>query len=185
MLTGNTVQLEPLCLDHAPELSAIGLAPSLWEVASERVASSEEMTAYIGRALADSKCRAFAVRHRATGRLAGSTRYMNMELGHQRLEIGATWYGLDYQRTGVNTECKYLLLTHAFEEMGLNRVEIKTDRLNVRSQNAIRRIGAKEEGTLRRHMVTWSGRIRDTVYFSVIREEWPAVKAHLEGLMAR
>jgi len=185
MLAGNIVQLEPLSLDHEPELSAIGLDPTLWEVASERVASSEEMGAYIERAIADPKVQAFAVRHRATGRLAGSTRYMNMELAHSRLEIGATWYGLEFQRTGVNTECKYLLMTHAFEEMGLNRVEIKTDRLNVRSQNAIRRIGAREEGTLRRHMITWSGRVRDTVYFSVIREEWPEVKAHLERLMAR
>lgn len=185
MLAGNIVQLEPLSLEHGPGLSAIGLAPSLWEVASEKVASADEMTAYIERALADAKTQAFAVRHRATGRLAGSTRFMNMELSHQRVEIGATWYGIEYQRTGVNTECKYLLMTHGFESMGLSRVELKTDRLNVRSQNAIRRIGAKEEGTLRRHMVTWSGRVRDTVYFSVIREEWPEVKAHLEELMAR
>jgi RimJ/RimL family protein N-acetyltransferase len=185
MLAGNIVQLEPLSLEHEPELSAIGLDASLWEVAVERVTSREEMGAYISRALADAKTQAYAVRHRASGRLAGSTRYMNMELAHHRLEIGSTWYGLEYQRTGVNTECKYLLLTHAFETMGLNRVELKTDGLNVRSQNAMRRIGAKVEGTLRRHMVTWSGRVRDTVYFSVIREEWPTVKAHLEELMVR
>jgi RimJ/RimL family protein N-acetyltransferase len=185
MLAGKIVELEPLSLEHGPELSAIGLEPSLWEVGVERVTTAEEMNAYIARAIADAKTRAFAVRHRATGRLAGATRYMNMELAHRRLEIGSTWYGLEYQRTGVNTECKYLLLTHAFEEMGLHRVELKTDRRNVRSQNAMRRIGAKEEGTLRRHMITWSGHVRDTVYFSVIREEWPEVKAHLERLMAR
>ncbi len=185
MLAGNIVQLEPLSLNHGPELSVIGLDSSLWELGIERVISPEEMSSYIGRAIADAKTQAFAVRHRATGRLAGSTRYMNMELAHRRLEIGSTWYGLEYQQTGVNTECKYLLMTHAFERMGLNRVELKTDKLNVRSQNAMQRIGAKEEGTLRRHMVTWSGRIRDTVYFSVIREEWPEVKAHLEELMAR
>jgi N-acetyltransferase len=185
MLVGNIVELEPLSLAHGPELSEIGLEPSLWEVGVERVTTAEEMNAHIERATADPKTQAFAVRHRATGRLAGSTRYMNMELAHRRLEIGSTWYGLEFQRTGVNTECKYLLLTHAFEQMGLNRVELKTDRLNVRSQEAMRRIGAKEEGTLRRHMVTWSGRVRDTVYFSVIREEWPEVKLHLERLMAR
>lgn len=185
MIAGNIVQLEPLSMDHEPELSAIGLDPSLWDVGIERVTSPEEMSAYIFRAIADAKTQAFAVRHRTTGRLAGSTRYMNMEMAHRRLEIGSTWNAPEFQRTGVNTECKYLLMTHAFEDMGLNRVELKTDKLNLRSQNAMRRIGAKEEGTLRRHMVTWSGRIRDTVYFSVIREEWPGVKTHLEELMAR
>jgi RimJ/RimL family protein N-acetyltransferase len=185
MLAGNIVELEPLSLVHAGELSTIGLDASLWEVASERVATAGEMTAYIERALADSKAQAFAVRHRASGQLAGSTRYMNHEPAHCRVEIGATWYGLAYQRTTVNTECKYLLLRHAFEQMEMNRVELKTDLRNIRSQNAIRRIGARQEGTLRRHMITWSGHVRDTVYYSVIREEWPAVKKHLEELMAR
>jgi RimJ/RimL family protein N-acetyltransferase len=185
MLAGNIVRLEPLSFHHEPELTAIGLDESLWEVASEKVGSAQQMTAYIARALSDGKTRAFAVRHLESGRLAGSTRFMNMELPHRRLEIGATWYGLEFQRTAVNTECKYLLLRQAFELMGMNRVELKTDLRNVRSQNAIRRIGAKEEGTLRRHMITWSGYVRDTVYFSVIREEWPAVKTHLEELLAR
>jgi RimJ/RimL family protein N-acetyltransferase len=185
MLAGNIVRLEPLAFHHEPELSAIGLEESLWEVASEKVGSAQQMTAYIARALSDVKTRAFAVRHLESGRLAGSTRYMNMELPHRRLEIGATWCGLEFQRTAVNTECKYLLLRQAFELMGMNRVELKTDLRNVRSQRAIRRIGATEEGTLRRHMITWSGHVRDTVYFSVIREEWPAVKTHLEELLAR
>ena len=185
MLTGKTVRLEPLGLIHGPELCAIGFEPSLWEAGLEQITTPDEMNGYIDRAMTDPKARAFAVRHLATNRLAGSTRYMNMELGHKRLEIGSTWYGLEFQRTGVNTECNYLLLGHAFEESGVNRVELKTDRLNERSQRAMLRLGAKEEGTLRRHMVTARGRVRDTVYFSILREEWPEVKARLEGMMAR
>ena len=115
MLTGKTVRLEPLGLIHGPELCAIGFEPSLWEAGLEQITTPDEMNGYIDRAMTDPKARAFAVRHLATNRLAGSTRYMNMELGHKRLEIGSTWYGLEFQRTGVNTECKYLLLGHAFE----------------------------------------------------------------------
>ena len=185
MLTGKIVSLEPLAVAHGPELCAIGFEPSLWEVGLEQIATPEQMDGYIDRAMKDSKTQAFAVRHLATNRMAGSTRYMNMELGHKRVEIGSTWYGLEFQRTGVNTECKYLLLGHAFEQLGVNRVELKTDVLNERSRKAMLRLGAKQEGTLRQHMITAGGRVRDTVYFSILREEWPEVKARLEGMMAR
>ena len=126
-----------------------------------RSTNREEMGAYIRAAGGPSQL-AFAVIHKASGRVAGCTRYMNYEPAHKRVEIGSTWYGLEFQRTAVNTECKYLLFGHGFETLGMNRVELKTDSRNVRSQEAMRRIGAKEEGTLRRHMIV-PGHVRDTV----------------------
>jgi RimJ/RimL family protein N-acetyltransferase len=110
----------------------------------------------------------------------GSTRFMNMDLAHRRVEIGSTWIAPAWQRTAVNTEAKYLMLCHAFERWGCLRVELKTDSLNQKSRNAILRLGAKEEGTLRQHMVTWDGRRRDSVYFSILDTEWPEVKRELE-----
>ncbi len=177
--SGNAVALEPLAARHAPELAAISADPSIWAVTSDRAETPAEIDAYIERALAEREAFTsfpFAVRHLASGRLAGSTRYMNYAPAHRRVEIGGTWYGVEFQRTAVNTECKYLLLRHAFEVLELNRVELKTDLLNTRSQTAIERIGAKREGVLRQHMITVTGRVRDTVYFSILREEWPAVE---------
>lgn len=179
MLQGHTVQLEPLEITHVPDLCAIGLDSDLWRWTLEQVRTPQEMKDYVVRATADPKTRAYAVRSLEGGRIAGCTRYMNMEPGHGRLEIGSTWYGLEFQRTAVNTECKYLLLQHAFETLNMNRVELKTDALNERSRRAIVRIGAQEEGTLRHHMITAEGRVRDTVYYSVIRDEWPLVRAGL------
>jgi RimJ/RimL family protein N-acetyltransferase len=183
VLEGSHVRLEPLTEDHLEGLCAVGLDPALWEVANVRVTTREEMAGYIAGARGPGQ-QAFAVIHKATGAVAGSTRYMNAEPAHKRVEIGATWYGAPYQRTAVNTECKYLLLRHAFETLGCNRVELKTDARNERSQRAMLRIGAQQEGTLRRHMIV-PGHVRDTVYFSVIAEEWPAVKARLETMLAR
>jgi RimJ/RimL family protein N-acetyltransferase len=108
---------------------------------------------------------------------------MNIDVPNKRVEIGSTWIGRPWQRSAINTEAKYLMMRHAFEVWGCNRVELKTDSLNSKSRNAILRIGAKQEGILRSHMVTWSGRLRDTVYFSVIAPEWPEVKANLEAKM--
>jgi RimJ/RimL family protein N-acetyltransferase len=122
----------------------------------------------------------FAQIEKATGRLIGSTRYMNIDRVHHRVEIGCTWIGREWQRTAANTEAKYLLLRHAFETLGCMRVELKTDSLNDKSRAAILRIGAKEEGIFRNHMITSTGRIRHTVYFSVIDSEWPEVKSRLE-----
>ena len=123
----------------------------------------------------------FATLERDSGRVIGSTRFMNIDRVNRRVEIGSTWIATAWQRTAVNTEAKYLMLRHAFEVWGCMRVELKTDALNQKSRNAILRIGAKEEGTLRRHLITWTGRVRDTVYFSILDSEWPEVKAKLEN----
>ena len=120
---------------------------------------------------------------RASGTVVGSTRFMNIDAANRRVEIGGTWIAPAWQRTALNTEAKYLMLRHAFETWQCVRVEFKTDALNTQSRTAILRIGAKEEGTLRRHLLTWSGRYRDTVYFSILDDEWPAVKANLERMM--
>jgi N-acetyltransferase len=128
---------------------------------------------------------AFATAEKKSGKTIGSTRFMNIDRANRRVEIGSTWVVPAWQRTAVNTEAKYLMLRHAFEVWGCVRVELKTDALNEKSRNAILRIGAKEEGTLRRHVVTWTGRIRDSVYFSILDSEWPEVKATLEERLAR
>jgi RimJ/RimL family protein N-acetyltransferase len=127
----------------------------------------------------------FVTVERASGGVVGSTRFMNIDAANRRVEIGATWLAQSWRRTAINTEAKYLMLRHAFETLGCIRVELKTDALNERSRAAILRIGAREEGTLRQHMVTWSGRLRDTVYFSIIDSEWPGVKASLEAKLKR
>ena len=141
------------------------------------------MAAYIQTALdhqAAGSALPFATVHAPTGQVIGSTRFMNIDPANRRVEIGATWIAAPWRRTAVNTEAKYLMLRYAFETLGCIRVELKTDALNRRSRNAILRIGATEEGTLRQHMVTWSGRLRDSVYFSVLDSEWPGVKQDLE-----
>jgi len=125
----------------------------------------------------------FTVVLRATGKAIGCTRYMYINIPDRGVEIGGTWYGPEHQRTGVNTECKYLLLRHAFERWGCIRVQLKTDLNNVRSQHAIERLGAVKEGVLRNHMIRPDGTPRDTVMYSIIDREWPLVKARLEGLM--
>ena len=144
------------------------------------------MAAYVETALKEQErgvALPFAIVEKATGRAIGSTRYGNIERTHHRVEIGWTWVARQWQRTAVNTEAKYLLLRHAFETLGCMRVELKTDSLNERSRAAILRIGAKEEGIFRNHMITASGRIRHTVYFSVVESEWPVVKARLETML--
>ena len=127
----------------------------------------------------------FATVERSSGLVIGSTRFMNIDRINRRVEIGSTWIAPAWQRTAVNTEAKYLMLRHAFEVWNCFRVELKTDALNQKSRNAILRIGAKEEGTLRRHVLTWTGRVRDSVYFSILDSEWPEVKARLEAKLAR
>ncbi len=182
-LQGRHIRLEPLEHSHHAALCAIGLDPDLWELIPYRLATPEDMARYIRTALdnqAAGIALPFATVHAASGQVIGSTRYMNIDPAHRRLEIGATWIAKPWQRTAVNTEAKYLMLRHAFEALGCIRVELKTDSLNVRSRAAIRRIGATEEGTLRHHMITWSGRLRDTVYFSILNSEWPRVKQDLE-----
>jgi N-acetyltransferase len=183
-LEGTQVRLEPLSQSHCAALSAIGFDEELWRwVTTAPVRTPEDMAAYIALALAErdaGRALPFATVDRATGTVIGSTRYAAIEPTHRRLEIGWTWLGRAAQRTAANTEAKYLMLRHAFETLGCIRVELKTDALNERSRAAIRRIGAREEGTLRRHMITSTGRVRDTVYYSILDAEWTQVKAELE-----
>ena len=188
-LEGNFVRLEPLEESrHYAGLREVGLDPELWRLVPHRVSTPEEMREYIRNALAAEtagKALPFGTIEKATGRAIGSSRYMNIDTANRRVEIGATWIAGPWQRTAINTESKYLLLCHAFETLGCIRVELKTDALNERSRKAILRIGAREEGTLRQHMITWSGRLRDTVYFSILDSEWPEAKAKLEEKLKR
>jgi RimJ/RimL family protein N-acetyltransferase len=184
-LSGSAVRLEPIRHEHA-EL--------FWEVANDalddifrwipyRMQTQEDFQQLVAKALQEQErgeSVVFTTVENASGRVIGSTRFMNIDRANRRVEIGSTWIAPAWQRTAVNTEAKYLMLRHAFEVWGCIRVELKTDALNQKSRNAILRLGAKEEGTLRRHVITWTGRIRDSVYFSILDSEWPEVKARLE-----
>lgn len=184
VLEGTHVRLEPLSLNHLDGLCAVGLDPELWRWTPNQVRDKEEMHAYVEAAL-DEQYRGvsqpFATVLKATGQVAGCTRYLNMDLKNRRVEIGATWIGKPWQRTMVNTEAKYLMLRHTFETLKCVRAELKTDALNARSRAAILRLGAKQEGVLRRHVLTYTGRMRDTVYFSILDDEWPVVKTRLQA----
>ena len=188
VLQGTAVRLDPMAIDHVAALARVGLEPELWRWIPTQVTSEEEMRAYVQTALAEQSrgmALPFVIVDQAGGQVIGSTRYGNIERAHRRLEIGWTWLTPAYQRTRANTEAKLLLLAHAFETLGAIRVELKTDALNTQSRNAILRIGSKEEGTFRQHMVTASGRLRDSVYFSILDGEWPAVKAKLLARLAQ
>ncbi len=189
-LDGNAVRLEPIRREHWK---------LLWDVAKDSVEdifrwipypmrSPEDFEQWADKALAEQargESLVFVTVECASGRLIGSTRFMNIDRANRRAEIGSTWIAPAWQRTAINTEAKYLMLRHAFERWGCIRVELKTDALNQKSRNAILRIGAKEEGTLRRHLVTWMGRVRDTVYFSILDSEWPEVKVRLEERLSK
>jgi N-acetyltransferase len=187
-LAGRYVRLEPLELDHLPALCAVGLDPDLWRWTVNMVSRETDMRDYVEAALA-SRARGtelpFVTIERASGTVVGSTRYLAAEPAHRRLEIGYTWVASGWQRTALNSEAKLLMLGHAFGPLGCNRVEFKTDSLNEKSRAALLRIGAVEEGTFRNHMVSQGGRLRHTVYFSIIRQEWPAVRHGLEARLAR
>lgn len=186
-LAGEAVRLEPLTRDHLPGLVEVGLDPDLWRITVQFGGTPEAMSSYVDDALGQQAAGAalpFALVEPATGRVMGSTRLASYDAPSARIEIGFTWVARPWQRTRVNTEAKYLLLRHAFDTLGLERVELRTDAINTRSRAAIRRIGAAEEGILRRHQRTWDGRLRDTVYHAILREEWPAAKARLEAMLA-
>jgi RimJ/RimL family protein N-acetyltransferase len=186
-LEGRHVRLEPLRRDHLVGLAEVGLDQELWRWIPTAVRTKEEMEAYIETALLEQERRAslpFALVQKTTEQPIGSTRYGNIDRTHHRVEIGWTWVARQWQRTAANTEAKYLLLRHAFESLGCMRVELKTDSLNERSRAAILRIGAQEEGIFRNHMITESGRIRHSVYFSIIDSEWPGAKARLEAKLS-
>jgi N-acetyltransferase len=184
VLEGRYVRLEPMIIDHVQALAQVGLDEELWRWIPVPVRTAADMKAYVETALQERDAGtavAFVQIERASGRVVGSTRYANIDRTHHRVEIGWTWVAPPWQRTVINTEAKYLLLRHAFESLGCIRVELKTDSLNERSRAAIVRIGAVQEGIFRNHMITSSGRIRHTVYFSIIDSEWPRVKTRLEA----
>ena len=187
-LVGAHVRLEPLTLDHLDALTAVGLEDDLWRLAYSDVRTRADLERYVRDALEAEKAGTalpFATVSLEDDVVVGSTRFGNMALAHRRVEIGWTWIAREWQRTAINTEAKLLMLHHAFEVLDCQRVELKTDARNQRSRNAMLRIGATEEGTLRKHMVTDSGHVRDTVYFSVTDDEWPAIEADLEARLAR
>ncbi len=187
-LEGEVVRLVPLSVDHVAELLDVALDPDLWRWTLTHVASADDLRRYVETALREQgQGRALPFAHvlEASGRAIGSTRFAAIERHHRRVEIGWTWIGRPWQRTAVNTEAKYLMLRHAFETWGCLRVELKTNALNTRSRNAMLRIGCVEEGTLRSHAINDQGVVRDTVYFSILQREWPAVKERLERMMAR
>lgn len=185
-LEGSHVKLEPLRPEHA------GL---LWDLAKDHLTELFQWVPYrfLSRAdfenfntqvLRERESRLsvpFATFERVSNQIVGTTRYMNMDLANRRVEIGSTWIAPRWQRTVINTEAKYLMLRHAFEAWNCMRVELKTDARNEQSRRAILRLGAKEEGILRKHMLTWDGRQRDSVYFSILDTEWPQVKAQLQA----
>jgi N-acetyltransferase len=188
VLRGRVVRLDPLAVAHVPALVEVGLDPELWRWIPTPVTSAEGMHEYVRTALDEQRrgvSLPFAITDLASGRVIGSTRYGNIALDNLRLEIGWTWITPAFQRTAANTEAKLLLLTHAFDALHVHRVEFKTDKLNEKSRAALLRIGAVEEGTFRKHQVTASGRVRDTVYFSIIDTEWPTVKAKLTAASCR
>lgn len=184
ILTGRHTRLEPLSREHVAALTDIGLDPDLWQWTIAQVNTPGDMAAYVENALneqAQGHALPFATIDRASGTVVGCTRFGAIDRHHRRAEIGWTWIGRQWQRTAINTEAKYLMLRHAFGDMNCLRVELKTDVLNQRSRTAIRRIGAVEEGILRSHMVTEGGRVRDTVYYSILATEWPDVQSRLES----
>ena len=182
-LSGAGVVLAPLTLEHVDALTEIGLDPDIWRWMPYRVRDRSGMRAFVEESLEgwrNGSAVPFVTTLRETGQVVGATRFMNIALAQRRVEIGGTWIAPAWQRSRVNTEAKLLMLRYAFEHWQCRRVEFKTNALNTRSRNAIRRLGAVEEGILRKHMVQEDGSSRDSVYFSIIDDEWPSVKRRLE-----
>jgi N-acetyltransferase len=188
VLSGRRVRLEPLAAEHEAGLAAVIRDGELWKIAVTTVPPPEQLPAFLAAADEAFRARrelAFATFDQAENRIVGSTRFRCLEELHRRVEIGFTFIAQSLQRSYVNTEAKFLMLEHAFERWGMNRVELLTDVLNEKSRRAIARIGAREEGILRSHMIMRDGRVRDSVMFSVVRSEWPAVRAALEAKLSR
>lgn len=186
-LRGRRIALEPLGAEHLEGLAAAVRDGELWTIPVTLVPHPDELPAFLRQAevrYAAQQERAFATIDLETGAVVGSTRFMCIDRDHRRVEIGYTFVAQRWQRSYVNTEAKYLMLRHAFEKWECYRVELITDALNAKSRKAILRLGAKEEGVMRNHMIMRDGRIRDSVLYSIVRSEWPAVKAGLEAKMA-
>ena len=185
-LLGNHVRIEPMTEAHIPALAEIGVGQDFWHFMLYGDMKTEaDMRNWVLNILSRKQDIPFVIVHLASGRMAGATRYLNIMPRDRGLEIGGTWYGLDFQRTAVNTECKYLLMKHAFETLGAIRVQLKTDSRNIRSQKAIERIGAVKEGVLRNHMILPDGTIRHSVFYSIVDSEWAVVKKRLEEMMEK
>jgi RimJ/RimL family protein N-acetyltransferase len=185
-LTGKHVRLEPMTEAHIPALAQIGTGQDFWHfMLYGEMRTDTDMRNWVADILSRKGDLPFVAVHLASGRVAGATRYLNVMPKDRGLEIGGTWYGPEFQRTAVNTECKYLLLGHVFETLGAIRVQLKTDSRNVRSQTAIERIGGIKEGTLRNHMILPDGVIRHSVFYSIIDSEWGEVKRKLEELLVK
>jgi N-acetyltransferase len=183
-LKGRFVELRPLRMEDLDALCAVGLDPALWRHTVSQITTRAELEDYVRTALDEQevgRSLPFAILSLADGVIVGSTRYGNIDRPNRHVEIGWTWVAPRWQRTAINTEAKLLLLRHAFETLDCMRVEFKTDRLNEQSRTALKRIGAVEEGVFRRHILTQSGRWRDSVYFSILAEEWPAIRGTLEA----
>jgi N-acetyltransferase len=186
-LEGKHVRLESMRLEHVAALWRVGAYEEIWRYMPYAIRSEDDMRSFIEAELRKQQAGLtlrFATIAKPSQQPVGSTSYLNIDRQHRRLEIGGTWITPSWQRSAVNTEAKYLQLSHAFETLGCIRVEFKTDSLNIKSRQALARIGAVEEGTFRNHMVMPDGRLRHSVYFSIIDSEWPAVKAHLEQVMS-
>jgi len=187
ILEGLFVRLEPLRGDHLPDLIKVGMDESLWKWTSVDIKTESDLQRYVREALTDQALGValpFVTIESSTGTIVGSTRFGNIDEPNRKVEIGWTWINPRWQRTAINTEAKLLMLTHAFEDWGCIRVELKTDSNNVKSRNAMKRLGATEEGTHRNHMITESGRIRHSVFFSIIDSEWQEIKAGLVAKLA-
>jgi RimJ/RimL family protein N-acetyltransferase len=187
-LSGRHATLEPLAAEHLEAIRAAAADGELWDLWYTSVPPPDKAPAWLDAALAQRRVQGampFAVRDNTDGSVVGSTRYFNVDAANRRLEIGHTWYAKRAQRTAINTECKLLLLTHAFEALHCIAVEFRTHWLNQASRAAIARLGAKQDGVLRNHQLLADGSRRDTVVFSIVDGEWPAVKRHLRFLLER
>lgn len=181
-LVGQFAILEPLAREHEEALEDAARDGELWKLWYTSVPVPDTTRAYIEAALEmreHKEALPFVVREKSTGQVVGSTRFLNVEPAHRRLEIGSTWYARRVQRSAINTECKLLLLSHAFEQLHCIAVEFRTHWMNQASRAAIARLGAKQDGVLRNHQIDRDGNLRDTVVFSIIQSEWPTVKRHL------
>ncbi|HJV24373.1 MAG TPA: GNAT family protein [Aromatoleum sp.] len=188
VLAGECAILTPLSLAHAPDLREAVVDGELWRLWYTFVPPPEQMTAEIERRLALQEAGSmlpFAVVSKETGRAVGMTTFMHIEAQHRRLEIGSTWYRAGTQRTAINTECKRLMLTHAFEALSCIAVEFRTSAMNFQSRRAIERLGAKLDGVLRSHQIAPNGSLRDTHVYSILAHEWPAVRANLDWQLSR
>jgi len=187
-LVGERAKLVALDRTHVEKLFEAGNYPEIWTYMPQRITSLDAMKANVESALAEKELGVefpFCIVDQVSGKIVGSTRFLDISPANRSLEIGYTWLTPEVWRSRINTECKYLLLRHCFETVGTVRVQLKTDVRNLRSQAAIERIGGVREGVLRKHRILWDGYIRDSVYYSVLEDEWPRVKANLEAMLQR